>query len=163
METWHATARTMPVAMECETNTQNKPGMPWTKWVAIHNFVASAFLHYKISTQKCFRTLQLCQCPWNVKSTLKTNLDRLGEKLVAIHNFVASAFLHYKISTQKWFKFRRLCQWPWNVKSTLKTNPDRLGQNGLLSTTSSLQLFCTTKYLLRNASELYNYASVHGM
>ena len=65
--------------MECETNTQNKPGMPWRKWVAIHNFVASAFLRYKISTQKCFRTLQLCQCPWNVKSTLKTNLDRLGE------------------------------------------------------------------------------------
>ena len=70
---------TMPVSMECEINTQNKPGMPWRKWVAIHNLVASAFLHYKISTQKCFRTLQLCQCPWNVKSTLKPNLDRLGE------------------------------------------------------------------------------------
>ena len=56
-----------------------------------------------------------------------------------------------------------LCQWPWNVKPTLKTNLECLGENGLLSTTLSLQLFCTTKYLLRNASELYNYASVHGM
>ena len=46
---------TMPVSMECEINTQNKPGSPWRTLVAIHNFVASAFLHYKISTQKCFR------------------------------------------------------------------------------------------------------------
>ena len=36
---------TMPVAMECEINTQNKPGSPWRKLIAIHNFVASAFLH----------------------------------------------------------------------------------------------------------------------
>ena len=46
---------TMPVAMECEINTPHKPGSPWRTLVAIHNFVASAFLHYKISTQKCFR------------------------------------------------------------------------------------------------------------
>ena len=39
----------------CYQNTQNKPGSPWRTLVAIHNFVASAFLHYKISTQKCFR------------------------------------------------------------------------------------------------------------
>ena len=45
----------MPVSMECEINTQNKPGSPWRKLIAIHNFVASSFLHYKISTQKCFR------------------------------------------------------------------------------------------------------------
>ena len=67
------------VAMECEINTQNKPGSPWRKLVAIHNFVASAFLHYKISTQKWFKFRRLCQWPWNVKSTLKTNPDRLGE------------------------------------------------------------------------------------
>ena len=70
---------TMPVSMECEINTQNKPGSPWRKLIAIHNFVASAFLHYKISTQKWFKFRRLCQWPWNVKSTLKTNLDRLGE------------------------------------------------------------------------------------
>ena len=128
-------SKTMPVSMECEINTQNKPGSPWRKLIAIHNFVASAFLHYKISTQKWFKFRRLCQWPWNVKST-QNKPGSPWRKLIAIHNFVASAFLHYKISTQKWFKFRRLCQWPWNVKSTLKTNLDRLGENWLLSTTS---------------------------
>ena len=53
METWHALALYNYASGHGMWNQHsNKPGSPWRKLVAIHNFVASAFLHYKISTQK---------------------------------------------------------------------------------------------------------------
>ena len=71
METWHATAKTLPHAHSSIWrlqglgvgfrggasgwgDVQNKPGSPWRKLIAIHNFVASAFLHYKICTQNLY-------------------------------------------------------------------------------------------------------------